>query len=242
MAPARTQQGSVPTDPARGGRLLAHARSCEGHQHFTTHPVQSAVGMGGAWGARQPGAAAVEEQLPHSTAAGPWGLELPHRSQHGPTRPTWPHSPPMQPAQPRQPPHGCSPRELRLLPSPVQVPGGQGIIFISFAAGLRLWGVSFASRAFPQAAFNHYLKASLQEPRLDHSLMLAQGSISSPHNPAGRVLPCLGAPQAALATTSSAGDKPWGTCQGSEQAGLISTSQRMWLQPLCHGRAAGRVP
>lgn len=164
------------------------------------------------------------------------------RSQHGPTQPTWPHSPPMQPAQPPQPPHGCSPRELRLLPSPVQVPGGQGIIFISFAAGLRLWGVSFASRAFPQAAFNHYLKASLQEPRLDHSLMLAQGSISSPHNPAGRVLPCLGAPQAALATTSSVGDKSWGTCQGSEQAGLISTSQRMWLQPLCHGRAAGRVP
>lgn len=229
MAAARTQQGSVPTGLGPHGSphmLLAHARSCEGHQHFTACPVHSAVGTGGARGARQPGAAAVEEQSPRRAAAGPWGSDLPHRSQHSPMQPAGPHNAPMQPAQP---PHSCSPWGLRLLPSPAQVPGGQGIIFISFPAGLRLWGVSFTSRAFPQAAFNHYLKASLKEPRLDHNPVLAQGNISSPHSPVGRVLPC---PGAILATTSSAGDKPWETGQGSEQAGLISTSQGTWLQPL----------
>lgn len=221
---ARSPQGSVPTGPhtrswhTRGPvnvtSILPHA-PCRVLWGRGEHGGST----GGARGARQPGAAAVEEQSPCRAAAGPWGSELPHRSQHSP----------MQPAQPPQPPHSCSPRGLRLLPSPGQVPGGQGIIFISFPAGLRLWGVSFTSRAFPQAAFNHYLKATLQEPGLDHNPVLAQGSISSPHSPVGRVLPCLGA---ILATTSSAGDKPWGTGQGSEQAGLISTSQGTWLQPL----------
>ena len=132
------QQGLVGTRiPAQCGQLWVHiprgwaSPPCKalgphgGHGHFTLCHVQSALGSTAPCGMRTgPGTLwrGDGSNAGHGTAA---------------------------PAGPTPTAAACCPGEAELLSCPAQVPGGQGIIFIEFAAGLRLWRISFISRDLP---------------------------------------------------------------------------------------------
>lgn len=112
---------------ARGKALGPHG----GHGCFSFTPchLQSTLGtVGTPW---------HEDRTGHPAA---WGWEQSQAQSSSPHRPRAHCSSAF----------ACSPGEMELLSSPARVPGARGIIFISFAAGLGLWRVSFMPRAFPR--------------------------------------------------------------------------------------------